>query len=105
MAAEIEAALRAPAVSELCRRFHVRRLDIFGSAAEGRFDPDRSDLDFLVSFEEPVTYDYADAYFGLLESLGALFGRKIDLITERSIENPYLRSEILAHRQLLYPPP
>lgn len=40
-----------PAIAELCRRFGVRRLDLFGSAAMGRFDPQRSDLDFLVEFE------------------------------------------------------
>src|SRR5262245_18920419 len=60
----------------LCRRFHVRRLDLFGSAARDDFDPSRSDLDFLVEFD----YGHADAlslrtFFGLRESLESLFGR------------------------------
>ena len=52
------------ALPALCRRFGVRRLDLFGSAATGRFDPTRSDLDFLVVFEEIPPTAYADAYFG-----------------------------------------
>jgi len=54
------AALRA-----LCRRFHVRRLDLFGSAATGRFDPARSDLDFLIEFEPMPPGGSFKAYFGL----------------------------------------
>ncbi|MBV8612871.1 MAG: nucleotidyltransferase domain-containing protein, partial [Acetobacteraceae bacterium] len=52
----------------VCRRFHVRQLDLFGSGADERFDPLRSDLDFLVTFEELSSDAYADAYFGLREA-------------------------------------
>src|ERR1700675_1208533 len=83
-----------PALTELCRRFGVRRRDVFGSAATGRFDPARSDLDFLVEFEEPPAGGFASPYFGLLEALETLFQRKIDLLTERSLENPYRRRRI-----------
>lgn len=58
----------------VCRRFHVRELDLFGSAVDGRFDPARSDLDFLVAFDELLGGAYAAAYFGLkawLNCLGA----------------------------------
>jgi predicted nucleotidyltransferase len=94
-----------PALRALCRRFHVRRLDLFGSAATGRFDPARSDLDFLVEFGDLPPGAYAKAYFGLLEGLQALFQREIDLLTEPSIENPYLRRQIEAERRPLFPPP
>ena len=46
-----EIALRRDELRAVCRRFHVRRLDLFGSAARGDFDPQRSDVDFLVEFD------------------------------------------------------
>ena len=91
-----------PALIELCRRHRVRRLDLFGSAATGAFDPARSDLDFLVEFEELEPVAYADAFFGLREDLQALFGRKIDLIVESSLKNPYFRESVLAERRRLF---
>ncbi len=92
----------AAVLSALCRRFHVHRLDQFGSAATGRFDPARSDLDFLVEFEPVEPAVYADAYFGLRESLISLFGRSVDLVTEASLANPYFRRRVLAERQTLF---
>jgi predicted nucleotidyltransferase len=94
-----------PALRALCQRFHVHRLDLFGSAATGRFDPAKSDLDFLVEFEEPCTGGFAGPYFGLLEALGTLFQRKIDLLTERSLENPYRRRRIESEKRTLYRAP
>ncbi len=97
----------APAMlAELCRQFHVRRLDIFGSAATGHgFDPDRSDLDLLVRFEPLAPADYAAAYFGFQEALERLAGRSIDLLTEAALENPYLRRRIDAERRVLFAVP
>jgi predicted nucleotidyltransferase len=93
-----------PALTALCRRFGVRRLDLFGSAATGRFDPARSDLDFLVEFEDMPPGGYASAYFGLLEQLEALFQRRVDLLTLPSLKNPYLRKQIFSERRLLFAP-
>lgn len=84
----------------LCRRYHVRRLDLFGSAATGRFDPARSDLDFLVEFESPAL---PKAHFGLLRALESLFNRKVDLLTESGLQNPYLRRRIETERRTLFP--
>ena len=103
----IPAALSATApdaLPALCRHFHVRQLDLFGSAADGRFDPAHSDLDFLVAFEALPGAAYADAYFGLRDGLAGLFGRPVDLLTEPALENPYLRRRIEAQRQRLFPP-
>jgi predicted nucleotidyltransferase len=91
-----------PAITELCRRFGVRRLDLFGSAATGRFDPGRSDLDFLVEFEEMPPGSYAKACFELRQSLQQLLGRPIDLLTEPALVNPYLRRQIEPEKRLLY---
>ncbi len=61
----------------LCRRYGVRRLELFGSAATGLAQSGGSDLDFLVEFDLLPPGGYADAYFGLLESLEALYGRPV----------------------------
>jgi predicted nucleotidyltransferase len=92
-------------LAALCERFGVRRLEVFGSAAEkagGRFDPSRSDLDFLVDFAPASPAQMADRYFGLLEELGTLFGRPIDLVMTAAIRNPYFLQGIQPSRTLLY---
>lgn len=99
--AEVVAA-NLPALQALCRRFGVRRLDLFGSAATGRFDPDRSDLDFLIEFEKAPGGGFSGNYFKLLEALETLFQRKVDLLTEQSLENPYRRRRIEAEKVNLY---
>ncbi len=86
----------------ICRRFRVERLYLFGSAANGQFDPECSDLDFLVTLEEQPPPEYADNYLGLAHALEELFGRAADLVTEGSIRNPYFRETVCASRQLLY---
>jgi uncharacterized protein len=88
-------------LAELCRRYHVLRLSLFGSATRDDFDPQRSDLDFLVDFAAPPG-QYADAFFGLLESLERLFGRPVDLVVASAIRNPYFRQSVDQTRTLLY---
>ncbi|MDI6857634.1 MAG: nucleotidyltransferase domain-containing protein [Dehalococcoidia bacterium] len=85
----------------LCKRFGVRRLEAFGSAVTGRFQSETSDIDLLVEFEQPDSPGYADRYFGLLESLGALFRRHVDLVVASAIKNPYFRQSVDATRVLL----
>ena len=92
-----------PALRALCDRFGVRRLDLFGSAATGRFDPARSDLDFLVEFEPMPPSPYAKACRGLREGLERHFGRSIDLLTEPALVNPYLRRQIESERRPIFP--
>lgn len=93
---------RGTALAELCRQFGVRQLDLFGSVVSGDFDPERSDLDFLVVFQDLAPRDYARAYFGLREGLADLFERPVDLVTEAGLENPYLRERVDAERVVLY---
>ena len=80
-------------VKELCRRYHVRRLDLFGSGVRDDFT-EGSDLDFLVEFESVPPGRYADAFFGLKESLEQLFGRQVDLVAASAIRNPYFRESV-----------
>jgi len=89
-------------IERICRLRHVRQMDVFGSAARGDFDHERSDLDFLVTFEPLNPGQHADAYFGLLEDLEALFGRPVDLVVARAIKNPYFRQAVESNKTLVY---
>ncbi len=93
---------RRAEVEEICRRHGVRQLDVFGSAADGRFQEGSSDLDFLVDFEPPLLPGIADRYFGLAEDLEVLFGRHVDLVTVRSVQNPYFKESIERTRKPLF---
>ncbi len=86
----------------LCETFEVERLDLFGSAARGDFDPAKSDLDFLVVFRREGNLGAADRYLGLLAALEDLFQRKIDLVDIAAARNPYFMAEALKHRVMLY---
>jgi len=89
-------------LQELCRKYDVHRLDVFGSAVNGEFDPSRSDLDFLVEFNNFTVDNAADRYFGLLVDLQDLFGREIDLVSYRAIRNPYFKQIVDRTRVMLY---
>jgi predicted nucleotidyltransferase len=93
------------AVAALCRRTGVLRLGLFGSAARSDFDGARSDLDFIVEFEPLEPARLADAYFVLQDGLESLFRRRVDLITEHSLENPFFRARVLTERQPVYEAP
>jgi uncharacterized protein len=90
-------------LEDLCRRFHVRRLDLFGSAAGDDFDSARSDLDFLVEFDRgaPGALSF-DTFFGLKESLEALFGRRVDLVEQGAIRNPYFKESVERSREPVF---
>jgi predicted nucleotidyltransferase len=91
------------AIKDLCTRYRVRRLEIFGSALTGEgFHPERSDLDFLVEFLPLQQGEYADAYFGLLEAFEDLFDRHVDLVMPGAIKNPYFIESINRNRKVLY---
>ncbi len=89
-------------LATLAQRYGVARLELFGSAVTGEFDPAKSDLDFLVEFVEQPPGGMARAYFGLLEELEALFCCSVDLVTDRSIKNPYFRQSVDESRRPVY---
>lgn len=89
-------------LADLCRHYAVHRLSLFGSATGPEFNPERSDLDFIVEFEALTPGEYAEAYFGLWEDLQRLFDRPVDLITAPALENPYLRNAVEQSRVELY---
>ena len=90
-------------IARVCQRYRVRRLELFGSATRARsFDPEKSDLDFLVEFLPLGEGEHGDAYFGLLEALQTLLGRPVDLVMTRAIRNPYFRQAVGASREVVY---
>jgi len=98
-----EVGSRRMELADLCRRFGVRRLDLFGSAARGDFDPERSDLDFLVEFEPDArTARSLGGYFDFKDSLETLFGRSVDLVEAGAIRNPYLKKSIEESQERLF---
>lgn len=93
------------ALAAICRRYGVARLEIFGSAARGAgFDPNRSDADFLVTFEPAARNDLA-AFADLKEALEKLLGRPVDLVEREALEasrNFIRRRAILKEAETVY---
>jgi predicted nucleotidyltransferase len=90
-------------LADLCRCYGVRRLELFGSAATGAFDPTRSDLDFLVEFlPEQELGPWLRHYFAFRTELAQLFGRSVDLVLAGAVKSPHFRRELDRTRTLLY---
>jgi predicted nucleotidyltransferase len=89
-------------IAELCRRYGVRRLDLFGSAAGEDFDASNSDLDFMVEFTDGGPKGAADRYFGLQDELQQVLGRPVDLVMRAAIRNPYFLKAAQSRQINLY---
>ncbi|WP_212754660.1 nucleotidyltransferase family protein [Nakamurella aerolata] len=89
------------AIAQLCREFGVRRLAVFGSAVTERFNPERSDVDFLVEFADsaPQTLSH---YFRFKGALEALVDRSVDLVEAGALRNPFIIESIEASKEDLY---
>lgn len=86
----------------LCERYKVKSLYAFGSVNTPRFN-EKSDIDLLIDFEPDVSIEeYTDYFFLLREKLAELFKRKIDLVTRRSLSNPFFIEDVERSKQLLY---
>ena len=89
-------------IAELCRRFRLSRLEVFGSAARGLdFDPGRSDVDLPVSYL-PGHHPGIAAHQDLRDALEGLLGRPVDLVMEAAVENPFIWADIDRSRQPIY---
>jgi uncharacterized protein len=92
-----------PQLIELCQKYEVDKLFVFGSAATGKFKVKTSDLDFIAVINpEKLPEERGEAIMNLWDELEKLFGRKVDLITKLPIRNPYLRESVDATKQLIY---
>ena len=88
-------------LQRLCEQYDIKSMYVFGSAVTSDFN-ESSDIDILISFKD-IPYDkYTDNYFELHEKLQELFSRKVDLVTERSLSNPYFIESVERTKQLLY---
>jgi uncharacterized protein len=88
-------------LTELCRRYDVKKMYLFGSVCSDKFS-DESDIDILISFKDISIEKYTDNYFELHYKLEELFKRKVDLLTENSLSNPFFIESIEETKQLLY---
>ncbi len=91
------------AIAELCSRFGVRKLELFGSAATGDFEHSRSEVDFIVEF--PENYDFGPWLSRLSQferSLTALFDFRVNLISPSALRNPWFRREAEKARVTVY---
>lgn len=94
---------RLPEVRALCEKYRVKRLTLFGSAVKGTFDPETSDLDFVVEFEwDPDPLERGRRYNELWEELKDVFDRPIDLIVASTLKNPFIVKSIDAANVELY---
>ena len=88
-------------LESLCRKFHVCRLDVFGSAATGHMTKS-SDLDFLVEFDETVNPNRFDNFFAFQEALKELFNKPVDLVEPGGLRNPYFIRRVEQTRRRIY---
>ncbi len=88
-------------LERLCRKHHVVSLSLFGSALTDKFGPE-SDLDFLVTFQGVNPETYADNFFDFRDALASLFGRKVDLVEEKTMKNPYFKEAVERNKVAVY---
>ena len=88
-------------IKMLCEKHNVKSLFAFGSITRGSFN-DESDIDLLVSFHPMTPEEYADNYFDLVESFEILLSRPVDLVTEKSLRNPYFIESVNNSKARIY---
>ena len=94
---------RRTEIARICAAHRVRRLEIFGSAAQGPFHTEDSDIDLLVEFQSGTDLGpWMAGYFNLKDELEKLFGRKVDLVMPSAMKNPYFIREVNRTRRAVY---
>jgi len=89
-------------IAEICLRHHICRLEVFGSAARATdFEPESSDVDFLVEFSPGTPIGLHD-FFGAKQDLEDLLGRGVDLIEPGAVRNPFILASINRNREAIY---
>jgi predicted nucleotidyltransferase len=89
-------------LKNICKALKIKRLYAFGSVVSDKFT-EKSDIDFLISFSDNLTVDeYTNNYFSLHYRLKELFNREIDIVTERTLSNPYFIESINKTKELIY---
>ncbi len=95
-----------PAIRALCREFGISRLEIFGSAVTDEFDPERSDVDFIVTLPEEFDFGpWGSRYFSIEDALSRILRREVDVISASSLErkaNRYFLQNVTQTRRLVF---
>jgi predicted nucleotidyltransferase len=91
----------AKSISTLCQTYGVAKLEVFGSAATGMFDPEQSDIDLIVTFADESP-GLARRFVDFAEALETLLGRRVDLLIDKPFKNPYFRSSVNRSRATIY---
>lgn len=89
-----------PEIEKICKKYEAKSLTLFGSALTEEFNPDSSDLDFLLELTTPE--NGFDRYFGIKEELEKLLNREVDLVMPKAIRNPYLKESIYSKLKRCY---
>lgn len=91
----------ADAINQICEKYAVKQLELFGSSLRDDFNPPHSDVDLFYEFDSRENLFLR--FMGLKRELESLLGRKVDLIKEEQIQNPFLKKEIAqSPRKILY---
>jgi predicted nucleotidyltransferase len=99
MAYSLEQQISKDKLADFCKRSHIRKLSVFGSAVQGDLQPD-SDIDLLVEFEQ----DFTPGLFSIIRmemELAEMLGRKVDLRTPEDLSR-YFRDEVVRNAELQY---
>ncbi len=88
-------------IKQLCQKYKVKNLAVFGSILTANFN-NESDIDFIVDIEDNDPLSYSDKYFELKFALEKLLKRTIDLLEERALKNPMLKSQIDSTKVSIY---
>ena len=86
----------------LCQKHDVQYLYAFGSSTTEQFNQNKSDIDLLVEIDDPDPIERGDKLISLWDTFETFFNRKVDLLTDSSIRNPYLKESIDATKVLIY---
>ncbi len=90
-------------IAELCRRYRIQRLEVFGSAARGTdLVPESSDADFLVEFSPSADSPTLRAFFGLQAGLSKILERAFDLAESSALRNSYVKASVNRSREVVY---
>jgi predicted nucleotidyltransferase len=90
-----------PLIKQLLLQYGVEQAYLFGSAVLGTMT-EKSDVDFIIRFPADMPHNtYAENYFKLADALETLLQKKVDLVTERTLKNPYLLQSINRHKLAL----
>ncbi len=89
-------------LKEICKRFHVKRLYVFGSISTDKFDVQSNDVDLIVELDQMDPIQKGETLMILWDKFEELFGRKVDLLSNTPVRNPYLQKGIDETKQLIY---